>query len=161
VEKQQLRHDLFYRLNVLSFELSPLRERQEDILFLSEQFITFFNGVLKKQVCGLDEEIQRIFIHYKWPGNVRELKHTIEYMMNVCEEEQLTGKDLPILLKQAGPPKGKMSTPLSLKSHLQKLENDLISQALSLSKGNIMQAASLLDIPRQTLQYKLKKNRAE
>lgn len=160
VEQQQLRHDLFYRLNVLSFELTPLRDRREDILFLSEQFIALFNETLKKQVSGLDKEIQRIFIHYKWPGNVRELKHTIEYMMNVCEEEYLTINDLPNLIKQSVVNKGNHAK-LSLKEHIQILEHELISQALSYTKGNIQQAARLLDIPRQTLQYKLKKNRAE
>lgn len=161
VEKQQLRHDLFYRLNVISYELTPLRERKEDILFLTEHFITFFNDSLKKKVSGINEEIHRVFLDYKWPGNVRELKHTIEYMMNVCEEDYLTIKDLPGLLKQLRPLNKEKIVTLSLKENIQKLEQDLISQALSLTKGNIKQAAVLLEIPRQTLQYKLKKNRAE
>ncbi len=160
VEIGQLRHDLFFRLNVLSFELKPLRERKEDILFLSQHFIDLFNEVLNKQVLGLNEEVQTIFFHYKWPGNIRELKHTIEYMMNVSEERVLSIKDLPGLLKTAQPvekhKKIEKTEHLSLKLNLESLEQDLISRALAITNGNIKQAAVLLEIPRQTLQYKLK-----
>jgi arginine utilization regulatory protein len=160
VEKKQLRHDLFYRLNVLSFELTPLRERKEDILFLVEYFIEQYNIELQKRVNEMTGEVKRILIDYKWPGNVRELKHTIEYMMNVCEDDVLTIDDLPGLLKHSKTLEKHLAT-LSLKDHLQSLEQDLIEKALSLTQGNIKQAASLLEIPRQTLQYKIKKSRAE
>ncbi|MGJ7921787.1 sigma-54 interaction domain-containing protein [Neobacillus sp. LXY-4] len=162
VEQQQLRHDLFYRLNVLSFELIPLRNRKEDILFLTDHFIAHFNDFLSKNIIGLDEDVKCFFLEYHWPGNVRELKHAIEYMMNVCEQPYLTVGELPVFFKNALLSKEmKRNASLSLKGNLQKLERELISQALSLTKGNIQQAASILDIPRQTLQYKIKKYRAE
>lgn len=158
VEKGQLRHDLFFRLNVLSFELKPLRDRKEDILYLSQHFIDLFNRGLNRQINGLDEEVQTVFFQYKWPGNIRELKHTIEYMMNVSEDEFLMMKDLPGLLKHVQPIEKKFITEnLSLKLNLKKVEEDLISRALAKTNGNIKQAAVLLDIPRQTLQYKLKR----
>jgi arginine utilization regulatory protein len=162
VEQQILRHDLFYRINVLSFELSPLRERAEDILFLSNFFIKQYNRILNKKVKGLDSEIERIFLDYSWPGNVRELKHTVEYMMNVAEKERLTQRDLPILLQHSKiKPNTNNKESLSLKGNLEKFEKELISKALTLSNGNIRQAAILLNVPRQTLQYKLKKYGAE
>lgn len=156
---QKLRSDLFYRLNVLMFELPPLRERKEDILLLTKHFIKLFNGHLDKKIQGITSELEALFLQYPWPGNVRELKHSIEYMMNICEGYQLTSYDLPIFFKQNMKQESremKVET-LSLRKNLHELEASLISQALSISSGNVNQAAKLLEIPRQTLQYKLQK----
>jgi arginine utilization regulatory protein len=159
MEENQLRTDLFYRLNVLTFELMPLRQRKEDILFLSDIFISQYNNQLSKQVSGLDDHVKAIFLNHQWPGNVRELKHTIEYMMNVCESTMLTGQDLPMMLRNIEPEPAAEETRNSfvLRDHLKELEIKLINDALDASGGNIQKAAALLDIPRQTLQYKMKK----
>ncbi|MBT2677847.1 sigma 54-interacting transcriptional regulator [Bacillus sp. ISL-35] len=157
MEENQLRTDLFYRLNVLTFELIPLRQRKEDILYLSDLFISQYNHELRKHVSGLDEKAKSIFLTHQWPGNVRELKHTIEYMMNVCEGEKLTAHDLPMMLKNIAPEPVSSTPSLVLRENLKELEVQLIRDALEASGGNIQQAAILLDIPRQTLQYKLKK----
>ncbi|WP_226642126.1 sigma-54 interaction domain-containing protein [Mesobacillus subterraneus] len=159
MEENQLRTDLFYRLNVLTFELTPLRQRKEDILYLSDIFISQYNNQLSKHISGLDGHVEAIFLNHQWPGNVRELKHTIEYMMNVCEGTMLTGQDLPMMLKNIvpGPPDEKSRNSFILRDHLKELEISLIKDALDASGGNIQKAASLLDIPRQTLQYKIKK----
>ncbi|HYK71981.1 MAG TPA: sigma 54-interacting transcriptional regulator [Pseudoneobacillus sp.] len=157
---QKIRSDLFYRLNVLMFELIPLRERLEDILILSKHFIEYFNRQLDKKIRGITPEVERLFLQYQWPGNVRELKHCVEYMMNMCEGHELTIQELPYLFKQNIDDKSKdQQKPgnLSLRKHVQELESELISQALAISEGNIQQAAKLLEIPRQTLQYKLQK----
>ncbi|MBS4190900.1 sigma 54-interacting transcriptional regulator [Bacillus sp. FJAT-49705] len=159
LEKQQIRDDLFYRLNVLTFKLLPLRERQEDISFLTEHFISSFNLAFKKRVKSVNAKVMNYFKTYDWPGNVRELKHTIEYMMNVCEGEFLTEIDLPVMLKQnfMHSKREKNISSLSLRNNLQQLEKELIMDALQQTDGNINQAAKLLEIPRQTLQYKLQK----
>jgi arginine utilization regulatory protein len=158
MEVNQLRTDLFYRLNVLTFELIPLRQRKEDILYLSDIFISQYNNQLRKHVTGLDELVKAIFLKHQWPGNVRELKHTIEYMMNVCEGSMLTGQDLPMMMKNLQPePDEQARTSFVLRHHLKDLEIQLISDALEASDGNVQKAATLLDIPRQTLQYKMKK----
>ncbi|NMD72251.1 sigma 54-interacting transcriptional regulator [Bacillus sp. DNRA2] len=161
VEQEKLRHDLFYRLNVLSFELTPLRERRDDILFLTQHFIDFYNEKLRKQIRGLDSNTEKLFLTYQWPGNVRELKHCLEYMMNVADQDILTAAELPIFLKNQKPLPALSQDRLALKDHIEQLERELIAQALSCTNGNINQAAGLLEIPRQTLQYKLKKYRAE
>lgn len=162
VEQNKLRHDLFYRLNVLSFELLSLRERKEDILFLASHFIKHYNQVLHKSVSGLHPDIQSIFLDYSWPGNVRELKHTIEYMLNISNQEWLQVEDLPVFLKQNKAKLQKVQYDnLSLRKHLDECERKFISKALLRSNGNIKQAARLLEIPRQTLQYKMKKYSAE
>ncbi len=161
MERQKIRTDLFYRLNVLTFELLPLRERKEDILFLADQFITSYNQQFHKSIAGLDEGVKGLFLQYKWPGNVRELKHTIEYMMNVCESDILCEEDLPLMLKQISAKDrrqtDKKKVERSLREALSSLEKELIDGAMQDSEGNILKAAKLLGIPRQTLQYKLQK----
>ena len=110
----------------------------------------------------MTENAERFFQEYQWPGNVRELKHTIEYMMNVCEGNVLTEEDIPTMLKkQRNSDKVERPLSLALRSNLDYLERSLISKALKQTNGNIKQAAKLLEIPRQTLQYKVKKMNAK
>ena len=114
---------------------------------------------MHKEINGVERNVKGFFMNHPWPGNVRELKHTIEYMMNVCDEEILQMKDLPIIMKQqaAGYGKGTRENNLSLRKNVEELEKRLIDSALDLSEGNIKKAAKFLEIPRQTLQYKMKK----
>ncbi|MFJ7678256.1 sigma-54 interaction domain-containing protein [Peribacillus sp. NPDC097198] len=155
VTEKKLREDLFYRLHVLSYELPPLRDRPEDILLLTEHFIINFNEKMNRSVKGIDEETKGILHAYHWPGNVRELKHTIEFMMIHAESEVLTAGDLPPFLKKSTVPKEKV---LPLREAMKEMETKLISEALLQTEGNVFQASKLLDIPRQTLQYKIKKH---
>lgn len=159
LENEQIREDLFYRINVLTFRLLPLRERKEDISFLLQYFIKEFNERLGKRINGVDQHLMDLFLELKWPGNVREFKHTIEYMMNVCDGNLLTMEHLPIMMKQSiqSVQKANKNINLSLRSNIQQLEEKLIMTALNKTSGNIKQAADLLEIPRQTLQYKLQK----
>ncbi|MDP4083572.1 MAG: sigma 54-interacting transcriptional regulator [Bacillota bacterium] len=159
MEEHKLRPDLFYRLNVFTFALLPLRERKEDILYLTEYFIRTYNHTLNKQISGIDKGLKLIFLKYSWPGNVRELKHTIEYMMNICEENVLSEKNLPVMMRQLkGIPTIEFEThSSSLRDNLEALEKKLITNSLEAAGGNINHAAKLLGIPRQTLQYKIKK----
>jgi arginine utilization regulatory protein len=160
LEDQKLRLDLFYRLNVLMFELVPLRERKDDILLLSKHFIQFFNTQLDKKIQGMTGEVESLFLQYHWPGNVRELKHSIEYMMNMSEGNLLTEQEIPILIKQTMEKQRLVEMKvgsLSLRKNIQELESSLITRALTISSGNINQAAKLLELPRQTLQYKIQK----
>lgn len=157
LQEQKLRSDLYYRLNVFTFSLLPIRERKDDILFLSDYFIQSFNRKLQKSIQGLDGKLELFFLGYKWPGNVRELKHTIEYMMNISEGQKLFAADLPVMMRQQAAPTNQREIDLSLRKNIAELEQRLIDHALKLTEGNIKQAAKLLEIPRQTLQYKMKK----
>ena len=161
LEEKRLRPDLFYRLNVLMFELPPLRKRKEDILYLTNFFIKDYNQKLHKSIRGIDFDVRDLFLSYSWPGNVRELKHAIEYMMNVCEEDMLSQQTVPIMLKKVEKSEGIPVEDLSFRENLAKYENHLIEKALKQANGNIQHASELLKIPRQTLQYKLKKRDAE
>ncbi|MCM2531926.1 sigma 54-interacting transcriptional regulator [Neobacillus pocheonensis] len=160
LQEKKLRADLYYRLNVFTFSLLPLRERREDILFLTDNFIQVFNHKLNKSIHGMERSLESFFMNYLWPGNVRELKHTIEYMMNVCEVGLLEVKNLPIMLRQHTAPSKSIVNNIetfSLRKNIEDLENKLITEALATTNGNILQAAKLLEIPRQTLQYKMRK----
>lgn len=157
LEENMIRTDLFYRLNVLTFELVPLRKRREDILFLAEKFIKDFNEKLHKNIKKVSIDVQHVFSCYEWPGNVRELKHTIEYMMNVCDGHELVMDNLPIMLKDISVSMNGNETGNSLKDQLFHYEKELIQRALQKTNGNIKQAAKRLGIPRQTLQYKIQK----
>ncbi len=159
LERNQIRTDLFYRLNVLTFGLLPLRDRKEDIEFLAHHFMRGFNQVLDKNLSGIGEDVLAFFRQYHWPGNVRELKHTIEYMMNVCEDHFLKAEDLPVIMKQQLQ-KDEQAVSLKvqpLKASMEEQEKALIKKALLETNGNIKRAAKLLEVPRQTLQYKLAK----
>lgn len=155
VAEKKLRDDLFYRLHVLSYELPPLRSRPDDILLLINHFILHFNQKLNRSISGIDDETKAILHTYQWPGNVRELKHTIEFMMIHTEKEVLTMDDLPPFLTQSKGPYRKI---LPLREAMKKMETKLISEALLQTDGNVFQASKLLNIPRQTLQYKIKKH---
>lgn len=162
LEQKRLRQDLFYRLNVLAFELLPLRERREDILYLTEAFIKEFNILFHKRVTGIEQEIEALFLKYSWPGNVRELKHAIEYMMNMCDEFVLTKKLLPIMLKEQMNGEKEIlyqeeKGHVPFREKVELYEKHLIERALDSAEGNIKKAAEILEIPRQTLQYKLQK----
>ncbi len=154
----KLRYDLYYRLNVFTFALMPLRERKEDILLLADHFRQSFNQMLTKNIQGLEERLNEFFLSYAWPGNGRELKHVMEYMMNLSDHTYLMVTDLPPMLKQKAIHSSAISGKSnSLIANLAEVEKDLIEKALNETKGNINQAAKWLDVPRQTLQYKLKK----
>lgn len=162
IEEKRLRPDLFYRLNVLTFELLPLRKRREDILYLTKNLITEFNMLFHKKVFGVDKDVEGLFLRYSWPGNVRELKHTIEYMMNICEESVLTKQVLPVMLKEqisggTESSSGEDRGHVPFREMMELYERKLIEKALGSADGNIKKAAERLEIPRQTLQYKLKK----
>ncbi|WP_353855508.1 sigma 54-interacting transcriptional regulator [Bacillus sp. Bos-x628] len=156
MKKQLLREDLFYRLHVSSFHIPPLRERKQDIELLSRHFIETYHHQFSKQVTCLSDETKQLFMAHHWPGNVRELKHTIEHavLMMPNEAKEMTPVYLPSHLRQQKMDQRQQLS--SLKSQVAWYEQTLIQEALAKHGGNIKQTATALNIPRQTLQYKLK-----
>ncbi len=156
LDKKLLRTDLYYRLNVFFLELPPLRERKEDIDLLTHYFIQKYNYHFNKLVIGAEEQVLKTVKQYNWPGNVRELEHTIEFAMNMVDEEDiLTDRHLPSFIKSEK--QKEKITIRPLRQIIEQTEKDMIEQALELSKGSVVKASLLLEIPRQTLQYKMKK----
>ena len=155
----RLREDLYYRLNVVSLRIPPLRERKDDIPLLTDHFIEMYNNAMGKAVTGVSPMVGEMFYAYSWPGNVRELQHVIEGAMNMIEGPVITPDSLPQgfneCFKNETAAKGGS---LSLNRSLERMEREMIMRALGVSGMNITKAAQLLDIPRQTLQYKMLKH---
>lgn len=158
LEKNIIRPDLYYRLNVFFFELPSLRERKEDIPILVNHFIQKYNSLLKKQVNELDDSVLAIFEPHSWEGNIRELEHTIEYAVNMTEDRRIKLEDLPPSFHLMKEKRLRTSSKTkSFKEVVKQTEIQLITNALAEVNGNVMRAAQLLELPRQTLQYKMKK----
>ncbi len=154
----RFREDLFYRLNVLSIHVPPLRDRREDIPLLIEHFIARNNARLGTRVRGTDAESRRMLFDYAWPGNVRELENTVERAMVLAEGDLIQVIDLPERIREA---KDKVSTQLdgdelSIKKTVRNIEEILIRRALQRTRGNRTKAAELLEISHRALLYKLK-----
>lgn len=162
VHSGHLRQDLYYRLNTVMIDLPRLSERKEDIALLTSYFIKKFNDKLYLNVGGTSEEVQELFQSYPWPGNVRELEHIIEGSMSLMEGNLIEVGDLPqtmIRFKEIKAQEDSVAKTdsLSLKQAVEQLEESYIRQAMNACGGNTTKAAAILDMPRQTLQYKLKK----
>ena len=156
VKEEGLREDLYYRINVVSFHLPPLRDRKEDIALLTSHFIKKYNYKFQKLVTTINDDVSELFHSYHWPGNVRELEHIIEAAMNMVDSDTITYNHLPdYFLKRVNTKTSNKIQPL--KETMEKTEIRLIQSALSETNWNIKEAAKLLCIPRQTLQYKISK----
>lgn len=164
IEQKKLRKDLYYRLNVISLNIPPLRERVEDLPVLVENFIKLYNKKLDKCILGVTEECMELILRYDWPGNIRELKYTIESIMNFVDDNRIGIENLPLHVR-----KYKVSEIIQetrqqdyielppLKKAISQYEKKLVIKALERSNGNCAEAARLLKVPRQTLHNKIKK----
>lgn len=159
------REDLYYRLNVMQFELKPLKERKSDIPLLVEYFWQRFTKEFKRSI-HLSGDVRELVMNYTFPGNVRELGNMIERLFVLVEnEEQVKLSDLPHSISKSemrsNPLNQSASSPdsesLNLETAVEELEKRLIKQAMGKSQENQSQAALLLGLSRGTLQYKLKK----
>jgi DNA-binding NtrC family response regulator len=152
VERNEFRADLYYRLNVITIRLPPLRGRQEDILLLAAHYLDHFCEKNRKKVNGLDREVRNIFLQYDWPGNVRELENVIERAVILCPPQQtINAECLPRRLNQFAIGKEK-TRELSLPD----MEKRIIRKALDRTAWNQSQAAILLGISRKQLRTRMK-----
>lgn len=172
VEKKRFRGDLYYRLNVATLRLPPLRERKEDIPLLAEHLVQQSSRKLGKKIESISPEAHKILAQYDWPGNVRELENVIERAAILSEDTDLRAGHIPMDLMRGslGGTPGGMSPGLdlkglslgngsSLKDIIQGIERTLISEALQRCGGNQVQAAKLLGITRDILRYRMKQFR--
>lgn len=153
--KENIRHDLYYRLSVVNINIPPLRERIDDIKLLSEHFLKKYSGVFGKNVTSISPELNSFMLKYGWPGNVRELENFIESaMLNVPEGKTvMESSDANKSIKDN--PADNRTRPI--KVLLENMEIKLVEEALMMNRGNVKKAAEYLEIPRQTLQQKMKK----
>ena len=160
VENGTFREDLFYRLNVVSITIPPLRERPDDIPILIDHFLNEITAVKHCQPKRISPEVVRRLQAYRWPGNVRELRNTLESMMVLGDSELITEVDLPERIASQSvlaSPDVEIPTGLSM----DELERLAITKALDQSQGNRTHAAGRLGISVRTLQRKLRQYEKE
>jgi DNA-binding NtrC family response regulator len=150
VEEEKFRDDLYYRINVFSIFLPPLRKRKSDIIPLANHFIQKYARSMGKTQKPITQAVQDLMLEYSWPGNVRELENAIERAMVIGKSSEITIDDLPLHINA-----GEKTT--SKKVKLSDLEKDHILRILEETGGNVTKAANLLGIDRVTLYNKMKK----
>lgn len=171
IREGRMREDLFYRLSVINLFIPPLRDRKDDIEILSKFFIGQFEKKMLKKIGGITDEVKSFFYTYDWPGNVRELQHILEGCANIVDEgENIKMMHLPYYIGNNISEKDNdeldlvnkrlissmYNNEVDLKQYLKEIEDEVITETMKLSKGNISKASKLLGITRQGLQYKLK-----
>ena len=154
----RFRDDLYYRINVLSIDVPPLRERREDIPVLIDYFLKKHTRNTSRLVRGLDPETRKMMLDYSWPGNVRQLESAIERAILLCEGEFITVEDLPLEVRQEASPASQGAFKLPPEGiSFEDVERDLIMQAMEQTDYNITKSAKLLGLTFRTLQYRLEK----
>ena len=148
------RQDLFYRLNTIELHLPPLRERGEDIVLLADFFLKIYSGKYSVGDVKLGASAKQKLLKHTWPGNVRELQHCIERAIVMGDKTELAAED--IRLEDSVVASGTSSVNID-SLNLQTLEREAIKRAISLSNGNLTQAAELLGITRFALYRKIDK----
>jgi len=158
IKDGSFREDLYYRLNVISVKIPPLRERKEDILPMIESFIEKYCKENNKEKLEISKEAADVLMKYNYPGNVRELENIIERAVVLTRGKVITLNDLPMNIK--GFKEEKTIAALgkgSLTEQIEAIEKQLIFDALQQSSGNQTKAGKLLGLTERNLRYKLKK----
>ena len=145
------REDLYYRVNEISIELPPLRERENDAIVLAQHFLNVLRRTSYREIRGFSDDALAAITRYDWPGNVRELENRMKRAVVMAESKLITAADLDLSVPQSAP------TSLDLSAEIEKLERSLAQRALAMSEGNISKAAKLLGISRPHL-YNLMKS---
>jgi DNA-binding NtrC family response regulator len=163
----RFRSDLYYRLNVIGFQLPPLRERPGAIPALASRFLSEFVSTQNSEVEAISEEALKVLEAYYWPGNVRELRNLIERAVTFCQAKEIRVTDLPEAILKGGAPLSKPSSPsvdaaqtaarTTLAQIKREAEMARITEALEKHSNNRLRAASELGISRMTLYKKLYK----
>jgi len=166
VNNGTFREDLFYRLNVIPFQLSPLRERGDDIPLLAGHFLARYADAIGKPVHSISSEAMSSLLNYDWPGNIRELEDVIHRGAVLTEGEQIELSDMPD--KIAGIRAGAvrqhataLHEGMNLDDTLDDVERAYVLEALRRTNWHITRAAELLGIPFRSMRYRIKKLRIE
>jgi len=149
------REDLYYRLNVFSIFVPPLRERKADLLLLVDHILEKLSREHRKSIKRISTPAIDMLMSYHWPGNVRELENTLERAVLMCDGQVIHGHHLPPSL-QTAEASGTV-TRVSLSDAVAGFEKDLIQDALKTTRGNRAKAARLLDTTERVLNYKVRK----
>jgi two-component system NtrC family response regulator len=159
IKKGLFREDLYYRLNVISIVLPPLRERRDDVPLLIDHFLKKYSKANQKSISDISKEARALLLRYPYPGNIRELENLIERAVVLCRGEIITSQDLPFHLKEEKSENGWESSKKekSLPESLGEMERDSILKALHQHEGVQTKAAESLGISERVLRYKMRK----
>jgi PAS domain S-box-containing protein len=158
VSQGKFREDLFYRLNVFTIEIPPLRDRREDIIPIATFLIHKLNHELGTNITALDEKVNGLFENYDWPGNIRELENVLERSMNILEGDTIRSQHLPIYFKKWITKKDEdREKGFLLQDEVEQAERRAIMRVLEKTSGNKLEAARLLGIHRASLYRKMEK----
>jgi len=157
VRKGGFREDLFFRLNVITMKIPPLRERREDIPVLVDHFLRSYARENRKKVEGISREAKDLLMKYDYPGNVRELENIMERAVVICRGSLISTEDLPFKSAELKPVPAAEEKEVTLRKNIETLEQRLIAQALEEAEGNQSRAAAALGLSERMLRYKLKK----
>ncbi|MGB7950069.1 MAG: sigma-54 dependent transcriptional regulator [Candidatus Binatia bacterium] len=155
IKAGQLREDLYYRLNVVTILIPPLRERRSDLSLLIDHFLRRFAEKNGKTIRGLTHETRDILLRYDYPGNVRELENLVERAVVLTRDDVIGSGDLPLTVQEPEIADGDRETNLTVA--VEALERRMIRDALARSEGVQTRAAELLGISERALRYKLNK----
>lgn len=156
MRQETFREDLYYRLNVFSMQLPPLRDREGDILLLANYFIKIFNKQFNKNIKNISPEAAKLLEMYPWPGNVRELENAIQHAI-VLAQSTILPKHLPLSIKETIGAQVLPSKIASLGEETTDLEKKRLQEALKKTGGSLTKAAKLLGISFRSIRYKVKK----
>lgn len=152
--KKSFREDLYYRLNVVSIHVPPLRERKEDIPLLVNHFLKKYNKTASKVVKGVSSRALELLMDYDWPGNVRELENVIERAIVLRQDEMLLARSISLQAPEKSLPSKIPSS--STHASLTETEKELIQKVLRTTEWNQTEAAKLLGVHRNTLRRKIR-----
>ncbi len=159
IERKAFRADLYYRLNTVTIDVPPLRERREDVVPLAEHFLRHFARELRRPVEGISDDASARLKAYDWPGNVRELRNAMERAVLLGAGREIGVEDIPLGRPGVRPAPGKRALVLPREGlKWADLERDLVAQALEMSGGNQTKAGKLLGMSRDQVQYRMKKS---
>jgi len=161
VQARAFREDLYYRLNVITLTLPPLRERREDIPLLASRFAEAFAAKNSKTIRGFTPEALDLLQQYPWPGNVRELENSVERAVVLTRDDWLGVEDLPEAVAGGAVEALERTVTIPLGMPLEEVERLLIDETLKLAKGDKTIAAKLLGIASRTIYRKLKATEPE
>ena len=161
IVENRFREDFYYRLNVFSLRLEPLRKHPDDIPGLVDHFLRKFSADTGKEVLDVDDDVMIFFMRYPWPGNVRELENVLERAVVLAEGSSVTRSEIPpdmfFVQEQPEPDEPSLPDSASLVERTDQLESEMIRTALERFHWNKTKASEHLGLKRTTLQYKIKK----
>jgi len=155
IKEKAFREDLYYRLNVITLHLPPLRERKDDILMFANEFLRSFAAKYDKNAGELSEGALNALTAYAWPGNIRELQNLMESLVILSRNRIITENDIPVQIRPMKTRHKETTLPPSDEHDLKSLEKKAILAALLESGGNKAKAAEILGISRRTLYNKI------